>query len=92
MLLEDYLNLISARKPIHTTAKGAEIVKKGTLIIIYENDIPRLVEMVRVLAETIDQIREHADDCELVENLCNQITEHVDNLIQSDPFLNWEKT
>lgn len=87
MQVNDYLIYVSSRKAAHVTQLGNEMVSRQKLIILQENDIPRLCEMVRVLVETMERILVCAEEDTEESLLAEQILAHVQDLINSDPFL-----
>lgn len=91
MQFEEWLNVVSVRKAIYTTQTGVEIIDKPNLVIMQDNDVPRMVEMLRVMAETMQQIEEHAGEEEIVVSLVEQIGSHISDLIEIDPFKHYEK-
>jgi hypothetical protein len=85
--VSDYLIYVSSRKAAYVTPLGNEMVSRQKLIILQESDVPRLCEMVRVLVETMERILDLSDEDSEEELLADQILAHVQNLINSDPFL-----
>lgn len=91
MQVEDWLNVISKRKALTINSRGVELIDKPALVIMQDNDIPRLIEVVRVLCETMQQIDENFDNEEAVELLVSQIESYVFEVIEMDPFKEWGK-
>lgn len=87
MQVSDYLIYVSSRKAACVTPLGNELVSRQKLIILQESDVPRLCEMVRVLVETMERILVCADEDTEESLLAEKILIHVQDLINSDPFL-----
>lgn len=88
MQVNDYLLRVCSRKPLYQTAKGAFLVNKDQLMILQENDVPRICEMVRVLVETIERIASISLDDSDEHLLAVSISAHIQDLIDQDPFVN----
>lgn len=87
MQINEYLIHVSSRKAAYVTVLGNEMVSRQKLIILQESDVPRLCEMVRVLVETMERILDVADEDTEESLLAESILDHVQKLVDSDPFL-----